>query len=103
MQAIPLAARQQPDFLLLIRPTKVEARQICSAVQLFLADHDELLATGDLLPRALVAVERTTLIAVGDLHGFADGERSTVRRLLSDDHSEQRRLAGAVRADDPDD
>ncbi len=52
----------------------------------------------------LVRVERVAaLIDVADLHGLADLQRAAVRLLLSRDHPEQRRLAGAVRPDDADD
>src|SRR6185437_3060377 len=94
---------QLPDRLLLIRAAKVEARQIRAAVELLLADHDHLLAAGDLLPRRLAGVERTVLVRVRDLHRLAHLEYAAVRLLLVDDHLEQRRLAGAVRADDADD
>src|SRR5262249_10133292 len=38
-----------------------------------------------------------------ELHALADADRSAVRLLLAGDHPEERRLAGAVRADDADD
>ncbi len=52
----------------------------------------------------LSAVERVArLIDVTDLHRFAEPERAGVGLLLPGDHPEQRRLAGAVRADHADD
>ena len=52
----------------------------------------------------LVGVERVArLIDVADLHGLAEPQRAAVGLLLPGDHPEQRRLAGAVRADDADD
>src|SRR6476646_9033824 len=103
METVSLSAGEQPDFLLLIGALEVEARQIRAAVELLLADHDHLLAAGDLLPRGDVAVERATLIGVRDLHSLADLQRSRIRRLLIDDHLEQRRFAGAGRTNDADD
>ena len=43
------------------------------------------------------------LVDVAELDGVADLDRAGVGRLLADEHPEERRLAGAVRADDPDD
>jgi hypothetical protein len=43
------------------------------------------------------------LVDVGDLHRFADLDFAGVRLFLAGDHAEQRRFAGAVRADDADD
>ena len=43
------------------------------------------------------------LVDVAQLDGVADRDRAGVGRLLADEHPEQRRLAGAVGADDPDD
>src|SRR6478672_13280841 len=100
MQTIAFAAGEEAYLFLLIRALEVEARQIRAAVELLLADHDHLLAAGDLLPRRDVAVERAILIGVRDLHGLADLQRSRIRRLLIDDHLEQRRFAGAVRTND---
>ena len=52
----------------------------------------------------LFALERVAaLIDVPDLDRLADPQRARVRLFLSDDHPEQRRLAGAVRADHADD
>ena len=52
----------------------------------------------------MFGVERVAaLVDVADLHGLAEPERAGVRLLLSRDHPEQRRLAGAVRPDDADD
>src|ERR1019366_4549243 len=64
--------------------------------------HD-LVASADFLPRVLLIVQRARLVHVGDLRRLADLQLAAVRLLLADDHLEQRRLAGAVRADDADD
>ena len=56
--------------------------------------------------------ERTTKMSVEECmafsevrrrHGFADAQHAGVGLFLADDHAEQRRLAGAVGADDADD
>ena len=50
------------------------------------------------------AIERVAaLIDVADLHRLAEPQRAAVGLLLPGDHPEQRRLAGAVRADHADD
>ena len=51
----------------------------------------------------LSAFSSSALIDVADLHRLAQAERAGIRLLLPDHHPEQRRLAGAVRPDDPDD
>ena len=43
------------------------------------------------------------LIDVAELDGLAETKRAVVRLFLAGHHAEQRRLAGAVRADDADD
>src|SRR5690606_22698516 len=97
--------RQVADLLLLVRAAEVEPRAVRARVHLALAaEQDLLLAVGDLLPDGLVRVERVArLVDVGELHRLADAQRARVRLLLADDHAEQRRLAGAVRADHADD
>ena len=50
---------------------------------------------------AVEAVAR--LVDVGDLDGRADLDFAGIRLFLAGDHAEQRRFAGAVRADDADD
>src|SRR5262249_34983452 len=45
----------------------------------------------------------TALVDVGELHAVAEPQRPAVGRVLTDDHAEERRLAGAIRADDADD
>src|SRR5439155_15660848 len=61
-------------------------------------------AAGYLLPDGLVRPDRfAALIHVADFHRVAELQRAGVRLLLPRDHAEQRRLAGAVGADDADD
>ena len=43
------------------------------------------------------------LVDVGELDRLAEAQRAAVGLLLAGDHAEQRRLAGAVGADDADD
>jgi hypothetical protein len=52
----------------------------------------------------LFRIERiAALVDIGEMHRLADGDRAGIGLLLPGDHAEQRRLAGAVRADDADD
>ena len=92
------------DELLLIRAAEVEARHIGTRRDLAGAGLDDLGALGDLLEHGLLPVEVVAgLVDVGHLDRVADVDRPGVGRLLADDHPEERRLAGAIRADDPDD
>jgi hypothetical protein len=43
------------------------------------------------------------LVDIGELDGIANLDLARIRLLLADQHAEQRRFAGAVRADDADD
>ena len=87
-------------------PLKLNAAAVGARVHLALADHhDVLAAVGDLLPDACArrrarrgSGRRTTSATVSPTLSVAG-----VGLLLADDHAEERRLAGAVRADDADD
>src|SRR5581483_9751751 len=104
VDAVPLAARQVADSLLLIAPLEVEPRDVLPRVHLALAELDRVVVAGDLLPDRVRRIEvAARLVDVGELDRVADPERPVVGLLLARDHAEQRRLAGAVRADDADD
>ena len=99
MDPVPLAARQLADELLLVGAAEVERRHVGPGRELALADLDDLGALGDLLEHRLVGVQVVAaLVDVAQLDGVADRDRPGVGRLLADEHPEQRRLAGAVRA-----
>ena len=100
VDAVPLAARQRADLLLLVGADEVEAVDVGARVHLALAQHDRLLAAGDLLPDALFAVQGVpALVDVAQLDGLADLDRAGVGPLLAGDQPEHGRLARAVRAD----
>src|SRR5436190_4493812 len=61
-------------------------------------------ASRDLLPHVLGTVEAVPgLVHVGNLDGVADADHSRIGLLETGDEPEERRLTGAVRADDPHD
>src|SRR2546430_2570315 len=104
MHPVPLAAREVPHLLLLVRAAEVEGRGVRTSVARARPDLDVLLAAGDFLPHALRGIERVARLGnVRELHGVADAQLSRIDLLLAGDEPEERRLAGAVRADDPDD
>src|SRR6185295_8805436 len=104
MHAIAFAARQRADLLLLVGALEVERRAIAARIDLALAEQDQFVAAGNLLPHRLLAVEIVArLVDITEMHAFADGDRALVRLLLPGDHPEQRGLAGAVGADHADD
>ena len=104
MDPVALAAGEQADLLLLIGALEVEGRAIGAGVDLALAEIEHLVAAGDLLVERLAGIERVArLVDIAELHRLADLDRAVVRLLLAGDHAEQRRLAGAVRPDHPDD
>ena len=104
VDAVALASGELADLLLLVGAVEVERRDVLPAVDLLAAHEQEVLPAGDLLVDGLRRVERVAaLVDVGELHRRADRDRARVDRLLSREHPEQRRLAGAVGADDADD
>src|SRR5262249_33448652 len=103
MDAVALAAGERADLLLLVGALEVERRAIAARIDFLLAEQDQLVAAGDLLPHRLLAVERVArLVDIAEMHGLADGDGALVRLLLVGDHAKQRGLAGAVGADDAD-
>ena len=104
MDAVALAAREDADLLLLVRPREVERGDVGPAVDLPPADHEVVLAAGDLLVDGLGVVEAVAaLVDIRHLHRRADLDLAAVGLLLTGEHLEQRGLAGAVGADDADD
>ena len=104
VDAVALAARQGADLALLLRALEVEPGDVGARRDLRLPIVDLVLAAGDLFPDALVRRQRVAaLVDVAELHRLAEPQRAGVRLFRAGDHPEQRRLAGAVRADDADD
>src|SRR4051812_25247996 len=104
VHAVPLAARQLPDRLLLVATPEVEPRRVLPRVDLLLAEQDDVLAPGDLLPHGVLRREvAARLVDVAELHGVAEAQLAGVGSLVAGDHAEKRRLARAVRPDHADD
>ena len=83
---------------------EVEARDVGACRHLAVADLDRLDVVGDLLEDGQVVAQLVArLVDVAHHDRLADVDRAAVRLLLADEHPEERRLAGPVRADDPDD
>src|SRR5438105_1989939 len=104
MDAIALAARQRPDLPLLRPAFEVEPGYVGSRRHLALAQLDLVVSARDLLEHGVAGTECVAaLIDVADLHRVADLQRARVRRLLPDDHPEQRGFSRAVGTDHADD
>ncbi|KAF1858260.1 hypothetical protein Lal_00014761 [Lupinus albus] len=104
VQAAAFAAGQVADQFLLIGALEVEAAEIGARRHLEAADGQHVGAPGDVLEHGLVGREAVArLVDERDLRGLADDDFAAVRLFDPRDHAEQRRLAGAVRADDADD
>src|SRR6478609_6014171 len=73
MDAVAFTARERADLLLLIGALEVERRAIAARVDFLLAEQDQLVAAGDLLPHVLATVERVArLVDIAEMHGLAD-------------------------------
>jgi len=104
VQPAALAARQAADLLLLVIALEVEAAQIGAAGHHELADDDVVQPARHVLPNRLFILQAlAALVDEGQLRRLADLDFAAVGLLLALDHAEQRRLAGAVGADDADD
>src|SRR5690349_18381672 len=104
MHPIAFAARKLPHLLLLVGALEVEGGHIGPARHLNLAKLDDVEPVGNLFPDRLVGAKRVPrLIDIAELHRLADLQASGIGTLLADDHAEEGRLAGPIRADDADD
>src|SRR5690606_39529441 len=91
-------------FRSLVRALEVETADVGARLDLDTVDVEDVGTAGDLLEHGVVALQRrAALVDIGQLHGGAEDDLAGVRLLLAGDHLEQRRLAGAVGADDADD
>src|SRR6185437_9162695 len=103
MHAVALAAGELPHLFLLVGAAEIEQRAIGAARDLAAAEIDLVLAARDLLPHGVTGPKRVArLVDVAELNRVADAELAAVGRLLLRHHAEQRRFAGAVRTDNPD-
>ena len=76
VHAVALAAGEHADLALLVGALEVEAAHVRARVHLAVADLDDVVAVGDLLPDRLVGVERVArLVDVGEVDGLADAQR----------------------------
>src|SRR5512139_597503 len=104
VHAVALTAGEIADRLLLLRAAEVEAADVSARGRLVVADLDHVEAVREFLPDGLLVVERLPrLVDVRELHRRSDAQFTAVGLLLARDDAEERRLAGAVGADDADD
>jgi len=104
VQATTLAARELTNAFLLIAALEVEAADVGAGGRFIPTYGQQLGTAGDFFENGLVTVETiAALVDIGELDGIANLDLARIRLLLADQHAEQRRLAGAVRADDADD
>ena len=78
MDAVALAARQVLDELLLVAAAEVEPRRVLARVHLALAEQDDVLVLGDLLPHRVLRVEAAARLV--DVRELAPCRRSGARR-----------------------
>src|SRR5690349_2938024 len=103
MHAVALAAGELSYLFLLVGAAEIEQRAIGAARDLATAEIDFVLTARDLLPHGVAGPKRVArLVDIAEFYRVADAELAAVGRLLLGHHAEQRRLAGTVWADDPD-
>src|SRR4051812_36778720 len=101
---VALAAGELADLLLLVLALEVEGADIGAGADLVLAEAEHVAAARDLLPDVLAGVEVVAgLVDIAQANRLADPDRAGIGLLLAADELEQRRLAGAIGADDSDD
>src|SRR5258708_19682826 len=97
MHAVAFAAGQRADLLLLIGALEIERGAIAARIHLALAQKNKLVATGNLLPHRLLAVEAIAgLVDIAAMHALAARNGALVRLLLAGDHTQHRLLAVAL-------
>src|SRR5215472_9030643 len=104
MDAVAFAARELTHLLLLVRSAEIEQCAIGAARHLAAAEVDLVPAVRDFLPHRVGRNQGVAaLVDITEPDRLADPEGPFVRDLLAGDHAEEGRLAGPVRADNPDD
>ena len=102
-QAVALAAGQAGDRRARAFGREQEVLQVADGVLLLAVDLDEILAFGHVLQRAPVfAQRRAVLVEIRDLQLGADLDLAGLRLQVAQQQLQQRGLAAAVRADQPD-
>src|SRR5215471_15324943 len=103
MHAVPLAAGQLTDLLLLVRAFEIEPADIGARLHFAIAELEHIVAAGDLLEHRLLTIQRVArLINIAELDCLADADRTVVGLVLAHDHAEQCGLAGPIRPDHAD-
>ena len=103
MHAVALTARKLADTLLLVAALEVELADIGTRGHCPLAKLDLVETVGNDFPDRLAVFQIVTrLVDIAKFHRLADSKGAGIRRFAAGDHAEQRCLAGAVRADHPD-
>src|SRR5690606_34083758 len=94
-------ARQLADLALLIRSTEIELSDICPGIDLFSAQLDQFVTASNGLPNGIVRFQVVVfLVDVSNPDRLAHFKRAAVGFLLADNHLEQGRLTGTIRAND---
>jgi hypothetical protein len=81
MHTVAFAARQRADLLLLVGALEIERRAIAARIDLALAEKNEFVAAGYLLPDRLLAVERVTrLVDITEVNALAGRDGASLVR-----------------------
>src|SRR5580704_14060649 len=101
MDAVPLAAGELADQLLLIGAFEVETSYVAAGMDASLAHFENVEPAGDFLVHRLFRVERVArLVDVRKHDGLAHAQGSGIGLFLPDDHAKQGGLSRAVGPDD---
>ena len=104
VDAVAFAARQLPDFFLLIAAFEIELADISAGRKLFFAERNHIQTVGNFFPHVFVGVQLVAaLVNIAQIDRVTDTDGSGIRFFLSGNHAEQRCFAGAVGPDNADD
>src|SRR5579872_6135809 len=104
MQPSALAARELPDFLLLIGALEIEAAQIRARRHFEASDREQIESAAYVLEDGFLVLQRfAALIDQCEFYGRPDRNRTGIGLLFARNHAKECRLARTVRPDDADD
>ena len=103
VDTVSFASGANSNTTLLLRTSEIKARNVGATVYLNIAELNAVATTGNLFKDGIVVIELVSmLVYISELNSISEFDRSLVRRVVADNHSEERRFADPVRSNDAD-